>query len=774
MCELASNRRAVVRAVLAWSALAAGAAAALGAGACSSREGVTIVMRATAAAPAYGTTPFPTDALRDGDHLAAIDGLAPTVGHHADLVVAHVAALDGFGLRPLVEMFVDGELDPASIPDSTASLADAAAVVDVDPASTEQGRVIAMDWHYDAGRGVLEGSPSSGEVLREGTRYAAIVTTAIHDAHGEPIARASELDGLLSSAPARWQTTADALRALDATLRDVDASASAGASTGRKPRQIAGIAVFTTQHATAPLVAARATMDDRTIVPAPKLAFADPAIIFSGTAALDRLLGQATRATDGPRTGLERWGEDNPTGIAHDHVGVIGTGQITVARFRGNDVGTNGPEDKTFQIDSATGVPALVAIDTIPITFVLPATPMPPAGYPVVIYGHGLGASRDALEAFAEPLTSLGYAVVGIDMFNHGSRFDPTDNGNNLAGRVPQFTGDPALRDGFGDNTGLPSTFHFFEGFLNVSAVRDAIRQSALDLSRVVELLRDPTIDLAPLAGPGSATPKLDTSHIAYLGESFGTVVGTLFAAIDPDIDLYVLDVPGGGILDTLLPRSAEIGALALPIISSIYDPATPLDRWNPLIGLTQAVIDGGDPLSYANHVLADRFTIGTHTLGPRSVVCLEVVGDQVLPNAGTDALARELGLAVLTPDLAPASGLAEIASPAAGNRDGQTAVVVQYSPATHGANWSSETGVLHYLPGFPQPGDDPFPQLPDGPITIHQPIYQTYEQVGEILASHAAGEAPRVRMTAAPIADFDDDGWPDANDAFPYDPTRH
>jgi len=717
--------------------------------ACSGESGVTVAMHATEAPPIYGSAPFPSDALRDGDHVGTIAGLDKIVGLRSDLVAAHVAALDGFGLRPLVELFVDGELDPASVPARTSSRDDAAALVDVDPDSPERGRVIAMEWHYDAERGVLAGAAASGEVLREGTRYAAYVTTALRDAHGHPLARSGALDDLLHSPPARWRTTADALRELD-------------------DPQIAGLAVFTTQHATAPLLAARAAMDDRSLVPAPTLAFADPSIVFAGNEALDRLLGTATRATDGPRAGLERWGSDNPTGIAHDHVGVIGTGQITIARFRGDDVGTNGPEDKTFQLDPVTGTPRLVAIDTIPITFILPAAPPPPSGYPVVIYGHGLGAGRDALETFAEPLTSQGYALVGIDMFGHGSRFDPTDNGNNLAGRIPQFTGDPSLRDGFGDNTGLPSTFHFFEGFLDVSAVRDAIRQSALDLGRVVEVVRASDLDLSPLAGPGGI-PKLDASRVAYLGESFGTVVGTLFAAIEPDIDLYVLDVPGGGILDTLLPDSAEIGSLAMPFISTLYDPSTPLDRWNPLIGLEQAVIDGGDPLSYAPHVLADRFG-----LGPRSVICLEVVGDQVLSNRGTEALARELGLAVLTPDLAPPDGLAELASPAAGNRDGQTAVLVQYSPATHGANWSAEHGVLRYLPGFPQSGDDPFPPLPDGPITIDNPIYATFDQVFEILATHAAGAAPLVRSTLAPVADFDDDGWPDAIDAFPYDPTRH
>src|SRR6185369_8221744 len=131
--------------------------------------------------------------------------------------------------------------------------------------------------------------------------------------------------------------------------------------------------------------------------------------------------------------------------------------------------------------------------------------------------------------------------------------------------------------------------------------------------------------------------------------------------------------------------------------------------------------LDGADPLTYAPHVLRDRFTIGGRPLSARSVVALEVVGDQVLSNRGTDALAQALGLDVLTPHLEPPAGLASIASPAAGNRDGQTAVLVQYAPATHGANWSSESGTLRYLPGFPQDGPEPFPQLPS-PITISNP----------------------------------------------------
>jgi hypothetical protein len=184
-------------------------------------------------------------------------------------------------------------------------------------------------------------------------------------------------------------------------------------------------------------------------------------------------------------------------------------------------------------------------------------------------------------------------------------------------------------------------------------------------------------------------------------------------------------------------------------------------------------VIDGADPLTYAPHVLRDRFTIGGAQLGPRSVVALEVVGDQVLSNLGTDALAQELQLDVLEPHLVAPSGLVAIPAPAVGNRDGHTAILVQYSPASHGANWSSERGTLRFAPNFPAIGDDAFPRLPMD-ITIPEPIYETLDQVFEILSTHQAGEAPRVKLTKSPIADFDGDGFTDDQDAAPLDPAVH
>src|SRR5438093_7609091 len=112
----------------------------------SSHPPVAVIMSVGAGSPAYGTAPFPTDAVRDGDRLGVIGGLDRVAGSHSELIAAHLAALDGFGVRPVVEFFVDGALDPATVPTATSALEDAAMLVDVDPASPARGRVVAMDW----------------------------------------------------------------------------------------------------------------------------------------------------------------------------------------------------------------------------------------------------------------------------------------------------------------------------------------------------------------------------------------------------------------------------------------------------------------------------------------------------------------------------------------------------------------------------------------------------------------------------------------------------
>ena len=120
----------------------------------------------------------------------------------------------------------------------------------------------------------------------------------------------------------------------------------------------------------------------------------------------------------------------------------------------------------------------------------------------------------------------------------------------------------------------------------------------------------------------------------------------------------------------------------------------------------------------------------------------IQALLDETMPAASTVALARNLGVAVLDPHLAIPEGLVPVASPAAANVLGETAVLVQYEPATHGYNWSALHGELKYQPGGPQPGDDTYPKLAT-PIAVTEPIYATQAQVAQLLTTHLSGNPP-------------------------------
>jgi hypothetical protein len=174
-----------------------------------------------------------------------------------------------------------------------------------------------------------------------------------------------------------------------------------------------------------------------------------------------------------------------------------------------------------------------------------------------------------------------------------------------------------------------------------------------------------------------------------------------------------------------------------------------------------QALLDPADPLTYAPHYFRDRIAAT-----PRNVVIIEVMDDELMSNVGTDALARAGGFGLLDPFYSPIEGVPPVPSPATANVEGQTGIVVQYAPATHGANWSSASGVRHF---YPPEREGEFVTLPDS-ITIRNPIRETFAQVIETLRSHREG-VPTVRTTLAPVHDFDDDGLLDGEDPDPHRP---
>ena len=172
-----------------------------------------------------------------------------------------------------------------------------------------------------------------------------------------------------------------------------------------------------------------------------------------------------------------------------------------------------------------------------------------------MIYGHGLGDSQFGAPTYiASTLAKQGFATLAMEIPGHG--FGPngyvqlTDtHGHNFVvatpGRGVAFSSGPI---GSTDGCIAPGAV----------AVRDCARQTAVDLSALVSVIRQ-------TQGLG----LIDPGRIYYVGQSFGALYGTLFHAIEPAVSSAVLNGDGGTSVD--VARLAITGRpLGLEYLASV------------------------------------------------------------------------------------------------------------------------------------------------------------------------------------------------------------
>lgn len=297
---------------------------------------------------------------------------------------------------------------------------------------------------------------------------------------------------------------------------------------------------------------------------------------------------------------------------------------------------------------------------------------------PVVIYGHGLGGDKDGVWGTSGRLAEVdpkGVAVLSIDSPEHGSRTD-------------------------GETTLISSVFGFFgiaedESF-DIGRARDNFRQMASDQLELVRLIATlGQLDLLPLDANGNpapdGVPDLDVSRILYIGHSFGSVQGPTIAALAPEITHATWNVGGAGLM-TLLRDS---GTFAL-VVDGLTPPGTPKGSVARFFAITQGLVDPGDGLNYAPYV-TQRALPGIEGWQPRNVLLQEVVGDKIVPNSTSRAVARAGGLGHLN-EVEDISGLGTVDAPVSGNLTmGNTGVICQFDTMEGGK--TAEHGGLIFAP---------------------------------------------------------------------------
>ncbi len=311
------------------------------------------------------------------------------------------------------------------------------------------------------------------------------------------------------------------------------------------------------------------------------------------------------------------------------------------------------------------GVVTLETLITVPA-----GNPPMNAGWPVVVFGHGLGSSKESAFAIAGRLAGAGFATVAIDTSAHGSRavriskdpalgcighcFSVDLNGNDVdtgaeCDTVAQCQG--------GEHCGsltlgkLPPSAttapQCYAPFLSpdLAATRDGIRQTVLDHQRVVKAIQ-------ACGTSGCPGVSFNPNKIYYAGLSLGSIIGTTSAAMSPDIKTAVINVGGVGWADIL--ENTETLAIRCQLVNGLIDAGILKgDKWNGSdMGLCTTDAWKTQPgwatfSTIGRWVLdpADGANFATR-LAQKKLLIQEVVGDTVVPNISTDRLAALTGLA--------------------------------------------------------------------------------------------------------------------------------
>ena len=274
----------------------------------------------------------------------------------------------------------------------------------------------------------------------------------------------------------------------------------------------------------------------------------------------------------------------------------------------------------------------------------------PSAGWPVVVFYHGITRNRLDMFALTEPLNNAGYAVIAIDQPLHGIAaaeidFDtitPEELGAILATNptalfrvpgVPERTFDLDLLNNTtgasGPDGNIDASGSHFINLTNGLVSRDNLRQAAVDLVALTRSI--PTMDI-----DGDGTPDFDGSRVHFIGQSLGGISGTNFLSVEDTIVTATLGVPGGVISDLLLDSFSFGPRIEAGLIGNGLVPNTSL--YNNFIRDLQNLVDAGDPISHA-----------ARAAGNSAIHFIQVSGDTVVPNSASNRLAAEMARSGLT-----------------------------------------------------------------------------------------------------------------------------
>ncbi|MEH6609331.1 MAG: hypothetical protein V7696_08160 [Halioglobus sp.] len=311
-------------------------------------------------------------------------------------------------------------------------------------------------------------------------------------------------------------------------------------------------------------------------------------------------------------------------------------------------------------------VPVLL---TIPNASLDPTLQKPAAGWPIAIYQHGITGARTNVLAIADAMAAQGVATIAIDQPLHGIIPGDTNQflviGYRNAGVIffqPEIERHFNL-DLDGNDAIDPGGSHYGSA-RNLLTFRDNLRQCVSDLIYLSRSI--PVIRL-----PDDEEPLFDPDRIHYFSLSLGSMVGTMLAGVNSDIDAFSLAAPGGG--NTKFFEGAPGGGSNFVALLAAAGFEQGTQEYEDEL-TRQTTIDGpGDPINYATragelHPIHINEIVGDGTVDnlpdqtiPNTVVnagAYEGLVAETAPLSGTEPLIRAMNLQPLLDSTTDPAGL--------------------------------------------------------------------------------------------------------------------
>ena len=594
---------------------------------------------------AESASPFPADwltvpdrAQRTGLHVS--DRLARCVpGRSVCDSLRLLAELDGFDLDPRVAIRFTGPIDVGSVSTRSVFLVRLAAGP---PEITGLERLV-----WDPDGFTLYGHPDS--LLEPETRYGLVVTRELRDAAGRSVEPSAAFTTLIRSSAG--SLLAPEYRAAFPLLRR------ALDRRGIRPDRIVVASIFTTGSVSAFLEQARDALDRRPPAPALMTAPESGGRAWFPRSTLARIvfrrqIGPAANAAAANEGAAPDGFRDEVLpleALSRDVVGGVGVGWYWSPWYLT-------PERRIIEAPTLAPFRAAGVDRPVPFVVVTPAGRPPPGGWPLAVFGHGYGGEMFS-NAFlvAGGLAREGIATVAITVVGHGGGPEgrllvSLSDGRTLTVRVP----------GRGVDLDADGRIELTEGLAPLPTgpfaslgLRDGLRQQVVDLMALVRAVK------GGLDVDGDGVMDTRPGPIGYVGHSLGGIYGTIFLAVESQVRVGALVVPGGPLSEiarlspAFRPLAKEALAHRIPSLLNLpgdFREDLPLRGDEPItapasgalaiqehLSMIEWLGRRADPVAYARHLRRAPLP----GLDPARVLIQFALGDRVVPNPTTATLVR-------------------------------------------------------------------------------------------------------------------------------------